>query len=591
MRLLDARTLQFKEVQGLQSMPKYAILSHTWADKEVVYADLVSSPQLAHQRPEFTKVKFAAHQAVNDGLDYVWIDTCNIDKSSSAELSETINSMYMLYKRAEVCYAYLVDVLEPPPAGWDDNGHNDDTWTKELANSRWFNRGWTLQELLAPRNVVFYSSDWRRIGTKRELCQTIARNTGISSTILLGSDHGRTLVAERMSWAAKRKTTRVEDQAYCLLGLFDINMPLLYGEGERAFLRLQHEIIKKTNDRSIFLWKATEASHTSFRNLFARSPAEFASFDSYNLLARYGRFELTQSGLEIGMPLIEVPGAIGPEFFGVVVDEDQGFQCVCLRQIDEDEYLRVDAHETFPILNPDYNPFAMKKARLRPQWITIPNTFEHYRSDSHNDYRLGGFYVDYYPIELEISNVEPSHAWHAETSTLEMDLSQSASMEAFEEGGTGLKITFRESAHPDTTFDVDLIDQMRNRGWKMYESSTKKYGYLLGMTQRFVGDKLMNVIRVDYQIHEEGGWKISSEKNPLPGRYTSYRNPSKEEWAKMIETWDQERGEEKGKGVESARAIENGSPRPDHREVVDVTDEVRDTAHEAESSDGKQPPT
>ncbi|PMD49038.1 HET-domain-containing protein, partial [Hyaloscypha variabilis F] len=275
MRLLDARTLHFKEIDDPRKIPKYAILSHTWTDKEVIYPDLISSPQLAHQRSEFAKIKFTAQQALDDGLDYIWVDTCNIDKSSSAELSETVNSMFMLYKKAEVCYVYLADVTEPPPAGWMDDGQNDDAWTKTFANTRWFTRGWTLQELIAPRNVVFYTSDWRCIGTKRELCQTIARNMGISSTILLGVDFRRTLVAERMNWAAKRTTTRVEDQAYCLLGLFDINMPLLYGEGERAFLRLQHEIIKKTNDRSIFLWTAVEKSHTSFRNLFAHSPAEF----------------------------------------------------------------------------------------------------------------------------------------------------------------------------------------------------------------------------------------------------------------------------------------------------------------------------
>ena len=383
MRLLDARTLHFKEIDDPRKIPKYAILSHTWTDKEVIYPDLISSPQLAHQRPEFAKVKFTAQQALDDGLDYIWVDTCNIDKSSSAELSETINSMFMLYKKAEVCYVYLADVTEPPPAGWMDDGQNNDAWTKTFANARWFTRGWTLQEPIAPRNAVFYTSDWRFIGTKRELCQTIARNTGISSTILLGVDFGRTLVAERMNWAAKRTTTRVEDQAYCLLGLFDINMPLLYGEGERAFLRLQHEIIKKTNDRSIFLWTAVEKSHTSFRNLFAHSPAEFASFHDYHIPAKYGRFEVTQSGLEINFPLIEVPGSRAPEFFGAVVDAGEGFHCVCLRKIGPDEYARVDADEIFRIENPNYNPFATKNPEPESRYITVPNTFDNFGYESH----------------------------------------------------------------------------------------------------------------------------------------------------------------------------------------------------------------
>ncbi len=507
MRLLDARTLQFKEIDDPRIIPKYAILSHTWTEKEVVFSDLISSPQLAHQRPEFAKVKFTAQQALDDGLDYIWVDTCNIDKSSSAEISETINSMFRLYKKAEVCYVYLADVTEPPPAGWTDDGQNDDAWTKTFTNARWFTRGWTLQELIAPRNAIFYTRDWRRIGTKRELCQTIARNTDISSMILLGVNVGRTLVAERMNWAAKRTTTRVEDLAYCLLGLFDIKMPLLYGEGERAFLRLQHEIIKKTNDRSIFLWTATEKSHTSVRNLFARAPAEFASFHDYDIPAIYGRFEVTQSGLEIGLPLIEVPGSREPEFFGVVVDAGQGFHCVCLRKIGPDEYARVDADEIFRILNPNYNPFATKNPRPQSQWITVPNTFDNFSYESYMDYRLGGFHVEYCPIELQIHSVMPSYAWDQETKTLELDCSKS--MKPFEDKENGLKIVFSEVSHPDTTFDVNLIDKMRSPGGLTtigYSPSNETYGYMVRMTKRFVGDKMMNVVRIDYQIKEEGKW-------------------------------------------------------------------------------------
>ncbi|KIW99047.1 uncharacterized protein Z519_00710 [Cladophialophora bantiana CBS 173.52] len=551
MRLLNARTLQFLEIDDPRTVPKYAILSHTWTDKEVVFSDLKSSPQLAHQRPEFAKVKFTAQQALDDGLDYIWVDTCNIDKSSSAELSETINSMFMLYKKAEVCYVYLADVTEQPPAGWTDDGQNDDAWTETFTSARWFSRGWTLQELIAPRNTVFYTTDWRRIGTKRELCQAIARRTDIPSTILLGGDFGRTLVAERMNWAAKRTTTRVEDQAYCLLGLFDINMPLLYGEGERAFLRLQHEIIKNNNDRSIFLWTAIEKSHTSFRNLFARAPSEFASFHDYDLGAKYGRFEVTQSGLEIDLPLTEVPGSREPEFFGIVVDAGRGFHCVRLRKIGPNEYARVDADEVFRILNPDYNPFATENPHAQSQWIIVPNKFDNFSYRSYMDYRLGGFYVEYCPIELQIHSVVPSYAWDQETKILELDCSES--LKPFEEGEDGLKIVFSEVSHPDTTFEVKLIDYMRRPNeWTRIGSSpsNEKYGYMLRMNKRFVGDKLMNVVRIDYQIKEEGGMKISSEKNPLPGRYISYRNPSKEEHARLLETLARER--------EQDRAMDSG---------------------------------
>jgi hypothetical protein len=164
-------------------------------------------------------------------------------------------------RKHKVCYVHLADVTEQLPEGWVDDGDATSPWTATFVNCRWFTRGWTLQELIAPQHVVFYTNDWCRIGTKRDLCQTIARHTGISSPILLGADFRRALVAERMSWAAKRSTSRTEDMAYCLLGLFDVNMPLLYGEGERAFLRLQQqELIKFNNDRSLFCWTATTAS-------------------------------------------------------------------------------------------------------------------------------------------------------------------------------------------------------------------------------------------------------------------------------------------------------------------------------------------
>lgn len=508
MRLLDARTFQFREVNDPRIIPKYAILSHTWTDNKVVYPDLISSPQRAQQRPEFAKVKFTAQQALDNGLDYIWVDTCNIDKSSSAELSETINSMYMLYKKAEVCYAYLEDVHEVPPAGWTDDGQDGDAWTETFIHARWFTRGWTLQELIAPRSVIFYTSDWRYIGTKQELCQTIARNTGMPSTILLNLDRLRdTSVAERMSWAANRTTTRVEDQAYCLLGLFDIYMPLLYGEGERAFLRLQHEIIKTTNDRSIFLWTAREESHTSFRNLFARSPAEFALFNDYDLDATYGRFEVTQSGLEIRLPLLEA--GMQDEFFGVVVIAGEGFLCVRLRKIGPDgEYARVDADRIFRIINPGYNPFAGEYPRPESSLIAIPNTFDNLSYEIvHFDHRLAGFYVEYYPVELQIHRVEPSYAWNEEAKILELDFSKNV-----KPLDDGLKIAFSETLYPDTVFEVDLLDEIRDHcSFKTigHSRSNQKYGYVQRMKNRFIGDKMMIVIRISYIIQGDSKWEAN----------------------------------------------------------------------------------
>ena len=166
--------------------------------------------------------------AVADGFDYIWIDTCCIDKTSSAELSEALNSMYRWYQEAEECYAYLADV--PHNSINRATGVTGPSW-----KSRWFTRGWTLQELIAPLSVIFLNSEWQEIGTKSNLQRDISEITGIPSSFLLGDDLRHASIAQRMSWASKRETTRIEDLAYYLMGLFGIYMPMLYGEGERAY--------------------------------------------------------------------------------------------------------------------------------------------------------------------------------------------------------------------------------------------------------------------------------------------------------------------------------------------------------------------
>jgi hypothetical protein len=180
-----------------------------------------------------------------------WIDTCCIDKTSSAELSEAINSMYRWYQKSQVCYAYLVDV----PDATTDHSRPESLFQQ----SKWFTRGWTLQELLAPTFVEFYDQNWIEIGTKSSMRALVQKITNISTLV----DIDKACVAEKLSWASTRVTTRIEDLAYCLMGLFDINMPLLYGEGHNAFLRLQLEIWNRTNDESIFAWgmPSREAPH------------------------------------------------------------------------------------------------------------------------------------------------------------------------------------------------------------------------------------------------------------------------------------------------------------------------------------------
>jgi hypothetical protein len=263
MRLLNSKTRELEEFPD-NAIPKYAILSHTWGEDEVSFQDRQQG--LAYVKAGYTKIKFSCAQAVQDGLDYVWVDTCCIDKSSSAELSEAINSMYRWYQKAQVCYAYLADV----------STNKDLSVTKSaFASSRWFTRGWTLQELIAPSNLVFYSSNWDRITTKSERCDIISEITSIDVGVLEGTDPGCFSIAQRMSWASKRNTTRVEDIAYCLLGIFGVNMALLYGEGERSFIRLREEIMKDSDDHSLFAWKAKESDLRKYRGLLATSPEEF----------------------------------------------------------------------------------------------------------------------------------------------------------------------------------------------------------------------------------------------------------------------------------------------------------------------------
>lgn len=170
---------------------------------------------------------------------YVWIDTCYIDKKSSAELSEAINSMCAYYRRAKICYVHLHDV----------------TNMEDFDQSSWFTRGWTLQELLAPSKLHFFNHKWEPMGSKKGLASRIKSITGIPKRALRALDSTKYCVADIFSWSAKRQTTREEDRVYCLLGLFEVNMPLLYGEGKKAFRRLQEEIMRMSTDASIFLWQ------------------------------------------------------------------------------------------------------------------------------------------------------------------------------------------------------------------------------------------------------------------------------------------------------------------------------------------------
>ncbi|CZR52081.1 related to kinesin light chain [Phialocephala subalpina] len=227
-------------------IPEYAILSHRWEAGEVTFKDLTDGTSKG--KAGYGKIQFCGQQARRDELEYFWVDTCCIDKSSSAELSEAINSMFRWYQKAARCYVYLSDVVIRKRKATDTSA--ECTWESDFRASKWFTRGWTLQELLAPRSVEFFSQEGERLGDKRTLEQQIHEITGIPATALQEEPLSQFDIDERFSWATSRQTTRREDKAYSLFGIFDVQMPLLYGEGEvKAFQRLREAIDKPLKDR------------------------------------------------------------------------------------------------------------------------------------------------------------------------------------------------------------------------------------------------------------------------------------------------------------------------------------------------------
>ncbi len=315
---------------------KYAILSHTWGEEEISFTDwtfITENPdsdkaERLRQKTGYRKimgfverVRELSKTLVEDNqqLDWAWVDTCAIDKRSSAELSEAINCMYKWYKRAHICFAYLSDVRAGDSISAPDS---------DFMKSRWFTRGWTLQELIAPVKVEFLNEEWKKIATKYNNHVLLERITGIPFTKIRKSISGFGLTdfscAQKMSWAASRQTTREEDMAYCLIGLFGIHMPLLYGEGKRAFIRLQEEIVKKWADHTIFAWRLPEQFYQwpvqgpTVRSCFATTPKYFTDCSHivpgsyYNPADRVPvglgvcrPFEITNIGVMIHLPLLD----------------------------------------------------------------------------------------------------------------------------------------------------------------------------------------------------------------------------------------------------------------------------------------------
>ena len=305
MRLLDTKSLELRFFHG--ATPSYAILSHTWVDGEEVtfedYGTLAAKEKLGYQ-----KIVQCCARARTDGYQYAWIDTCCIDKRSSSELSEAINSMFRWYKNAAVCYAWLPDVS----ASESSNLLHDPYQMSEFSGSRWFTRAWTLQELLAPSDVVFVAGpDWITIGTKATLKSAISSITGISIEVLSNSDEVfKASIAQKFSWASRRHATRTEDIAYCLLGIMNVSLPLLYGEGHDAFVRLQMELLRVTNEHTIFAWMQTSSpSDWDWQQdlgLLATSPMAFKDCADVMPTREFNAapHTITNMGLSITLPTV-----------------------------------------------------------------------------------------------------------------------------------------------------------------------------------------------------------------------------------------------------------------------------------------------
>lgn len=295
MRLIHSTRLELHEFFG-SDVPKYANLSHCWAKDEVTYQDFLSGAK--RNGDGWQKILECCKIASRNHLDWAWVDTCCIDKSKDAELSEAIRSMYRWYKQAEVCYAFLLDYCCAEEYCSDLRFSLSETKSipegavTKLADSRWFTRGWTLQELLAPERVLFFDCTGAEFGSKTDLAETLSTITRIEVAYLRGEKSiTAASVSCRMSWASERETTREEDIAYCLLGLFETSMDMQYGEGVGAVQRLQEKIIENIDDHTLFAWRRSEIkipriqkkSTPSQQNklaerssILARSPIEFS---------------------------------------------------------------------------------------------------------------------------------------------------------------------------------------------------------------------------------------------------------------------------------------------------------------------------
>ncbi|KAK7978660.1 hypothetical protein PG988_006150 [Apiospora saccharicola] len=342
--------------------------------EEITYRDVLSIDSTVQAKAGFPKFVGACALAKKRGYGLIWIDTCCIDITNSQELGEAINSMYRWYAESAVCFAYLQDITSTDHdmiSSADGTSSSEEmTSSAHMEQSKWFQRGWTLQELIAPRNVCFYEANWVLLGDKSSLSEALTRKTGITEEVLRNEKSPRACsVAQRMSWAAARTTSRVKDQAYSLMGLFNVNMPMIYGEKEKAFIRLQQQIIASSTDESIFAWDlgALDDLVDAYSGLIAKSPACFAGCGNAISLGQSKGLYINQFGLSVTVQKEHYGPGIYRAYLQVG-QSDPGWQfALFLAKLpDEDRFARVKNHAGVGFV------WAHKSAQKELEQIIIP---------------------------------------------------------------------------------------------------------------------------------------------------------------------------------------------------------------------------
>ncbi|KAH8646306.1 hypothetical protein BX600DRAFT_477473 [Xylariales sp. PMI_506] len=483
MRLLDTRTLDLVDVRD-DAVPPYAILSHTWGQEEISLHELQwlksRLPRPLDKRKRkvsemagFRKVKEAAAVALRRGYSFIWVDTCCIDKSSSAELSEAINSMYAWYKQSAECYAYLSDV-------------ESSTWNmfeSNLRGSRWFTRGWTLQELIAPRSVFFFNKNWDLLGHKDDppnFTKELSYITGIDEEVLDGRiDPLQLSISARMQWASLRSTTRPEDEAYSLMGLFQVNMPLLYGEGQRAFARLQEAIIQSTDDQSLFAWNSygnVEEDPDALSGLLAHSTSLFRFSAGIQPLPPSPVYAsspsaITNHGLRVQLYLrriIEDDEVPMEEDYWAILDcfvrGADGYVCPALRlrRLSQDQYARLQT-KTRKWLPPPQSEYAADFEGYRTIYVRQQPVYYHlpqFRvSRLHMMSAFNALATE--DQDYQLTDIYPPRKWNSTTMTMSVEYSRKLQ-------AMGL---FRfQSSNPhnqkiDIVVGLRRLDAMQWEGW------------------------------------------------------------------------------------------------------------------------------